>query len=381
MTQDPFTYLIYTVLPLIFISLTLMDNRVDALKSDRKRTISTLITLLLGFVFVFFVGLRYEVGRDYHGYSQWYRELVYTGIFPVDNDFGFISLNKLLYALQAETFWLFVVLAFLQIYFLLKSTEPIKRLRPLVFFFFFTLLLFFISMNAMRQTLAFFIFVYAISVFNDKNYLKFSVLILLGFSFHKTILIPLLVLPFIHYKWYGSRSIQFVILVLAYWILPTFFSVLLEIVSPLVNLMGYSYYLENLDYMQEISDELKKGDGTSYILFFIIDAFIILLSNKLFETFPTKLFKQYYGYFFVGLILSRLFADNFILARIADYFVFFRMFILAFLVFYVFRVDRSTLQKLHIPILAFILIGLIAFYYKAIYNNGSGISPFKFIFT
>jgi len=236
-------------------------------------------------------------------------------------------------------------------------------------------------MNAMRQTLAFFIFVYAISVFNDKNYLKFSVLILLGFSFHKTILIPLLVLPFIHYKWYGSRSIQFVILVLAYWILPTFFSVLLEIVSPLVNLMGYSYYLENLDYMQEISDELKKGDGTSYILFFIIDAFIILLSNKLFETFPTKLFKQYYGYFFVGLILSRLFADNFILARIADYFVFFRMFILAFLVFYVFRVDRSTLQKLHIPILAFILIGLIAFYYKAIYNNGSGISPFKFIFT
>jgi hypothetical protein len=381
MTQDPFTYIIYTVLPLIFISLTLMDNRVNTLKSDRRRSLSTLITILVGFVFVFFVGLRYEVGRDYHGYSQWYKELVSTGKFPVDNDFGFIVLNQILKVLQAESFWLFVIIAFLQIYFLLKSTESIKRLRPLVFFFFFTLLLFFTSMNAMRQTLAFFIFVYAISVFNEKKYLKFSLLILLGFSFHKTILIPLLVLPFIHYKWYGARSIQFVLLVLSALILPSYFNALLELVSPLINLMGYSYYIENIDYMQEITDELKRGDGTSYILFFVIDAFIIGLSTKLSEVFPTKLFKQFYGYFFIGVILSRLFADNFILARIADYFIFFRVFILAFLAFYIFRFNKPTLKKIYAPALTLILIGLIAFYYKAIFNNAADVAPFKFIFS
>jgi hypothetical protein len=160
-----------------------------------------------------------------------------------------------------------------------------------------------------------------------------------------------------------------------------FFNSLLEIVSPVINLLGYSYYLENIDYMQEISDELKRGDGTSYILFFLIDTLIIFLSDKLSETYSTKLFKQFYGYFFIGLILSRLFADNFILARIADYFIFFRVFILSYLTFYIFRIDETKFQKIHVPVLTVFLIGLIAFYYKAIYNNAADVAPFKFIFS
>ena len=381
MSQDPFTYVVYTILPFIFISLSLFDNKLNSTPSKKWKSISGLITFLLIFLFVFFVGLRFEVGRDYKGYSQWYQQLVHTGKFPVDNDFGFISLNELLNWLNAETFILFLIIAFLQIYFLLKSTEPIKRLRPLVFFFFFTLLLFFTSMNAMRQTLVFFIFVYSINVYNEKNYLKFFLLILIGFSFHKTILIPLIILPLIHYKWYGSRVFQFGILTLSSWFLPMFFNSLLEIVSPVINLLGYSYYLENIDYMQEISDELKRGDGTSYILFFLIDTLIIFLSDKLSETYSTKLFKQFYGYFFIGLILSRLFADNFILARIADYFIFFRVFILSYLTFYIFRIDETKFQKIHVPLLTVFLIGLIAFYYKAIYNNAADVAPFKFIFS
>lgn len=381
MTQEYFTYVIYTLIPLIFISLALIDNNVNTLKSNSTKLISNGITFLVILFFVFFVGLRYEVGRDYHGYSEWYKELVSTGRFPVDNDFGFIALNQTLMILKAKSFWLFVVIAFLQIYFLLKATESIKRLRPWFFFFYFTLLLFFTGMNAMRQTLAFFIFVYAIDVFNKKRYLHFILVMLLGYSFHKTILIPLFVLPFIHIKWYGSRSLQFIVLVLSSVILPSYINTLIELLTPLINLMGYYYYIENLDHLKEISDELKRGAGTSFILFFVIDALIIFQSTYLRNVFSTKLFLQFYGYFFIGLILSRIFADNFILARIADYFIFFRVFILAFLAFYVFRNSKRFQMKTHWLVVNLIIIALIAFYYKAIYNNAADIAPFKFIFT
>jgi hypothetical protein len=381
MSQDFFTYFIYTLLPIILISLALFDNRLSNIHSFRNESISYIIRLIIIFVFVFIVGLRFNVGRDYSGYASWYKEFIFSGKFPVDNDFGFVALNKFLFVLNAESFWLFVVLAFGQIYFLLKTTDSIKHLRPWVFFFYFTLLLFFTGMNAMRQTLAFLIFVYSISAYNNKNYLKFAMLALLGFSFHKTVLIPLVILPFVHYMWYGPRLIQFGILLMSSIILPSFVNPLIELVSPFINILGYDYYVENIDHIQEISEETRRGSGTSHVLFFLIDAIIIYFFNRLTDTYPTKFFKQFYGYFFIGLILSRLFANNFILSRVADYFIFFRVYILALLISIVFLKRDGALNKLFSQVLGLILIGLIAFYYRAIMNNAADVAPFKFIFS
>jgi hypothetical protein len=76
-----------------------------------------------------------------------------------------------------------------------------------------------------------------------------------------------------------------------------------------------------------------------------------------------------------------LFADNFILARVADYFIFFRVYILTFLISLAFLKRGKTLNKLFSPVLGLILIGLIAFYYRAIMNNAADVAPFKFIFS
>ncbi len=380
MDTDFSTYFVYTIIPLLVIYLCSIDNKFLKLNTNFRNEGTSIFSIILIFVFVFFVGLRYEVGRDYSAYSGWYKQLVNTGVFPVNNDFGFIWLNKFLSFLNAEAYWLFIIIAFLQIYFFQRATRIIKQFRPWIYFFFFTLLCFFMSMNAMRQMLAFFILVNVLQLYNDKRYFQMILLAFIGISFHKTILIPLIILPIVHLKWFGPRLIQFLILISATWLFPPYFNLILEYVSPFINLLGYDYYIENLDFMKEITDENKRGDGTSYILFFILDTFIILYFSKLSETFQSMWFKQFYGYFFIGLVLSRLFQENFILARIADYYILFRLFILAFLSFYIFRISKSPFQKLERPFMSLLIIGLVAFYYKAIFNNAADISPFKFIF-
>lgn len=336
---------------------------------------------LFMFIYSLCIGLRYNVGKDYVAYTEWFKELRLTGQFPVDNDFGFIWLNQILVNLDFASYSLFIVIAFLQILFLLLFLKTIPFIRSWYFYFFFTSLLFFVSMNAMRQTLAFLIFMYCIQLFSSKKYFKTFLMGLLAFSIHKTVILVFILLPFLKFEWFKNYKTQITLLFLSVFILPFFFTVILDLVQPFVNVLGYNYYVENLDYMKEITDENKTGEGFSKYLFFFIDLVIILFYNKLKNEFSHYYFIKFYNLFFIGVILSRIFAENFILARIADYFIYFRVLILAFLMFYIFRLSTNHNAKIIKPIALLISIGMLLFYYKAIYNNAAGIAPFQFYFN
>jgi len=331
-------------------------------------------------IYALFIGLRYNVGRDYIGYTEWFKELCRTGHFPVDNDFGFIWLNQALVDLGFESYSLFIVLAFLQILFIFLSLKRIPFISSWYFFFFFTSLLFFVSMNAMRQTLAFLIFMYCLQLFFDKKYYSVFFCAILAISIHKTVVLLFLLLPFLKFEWFKNIRIQIVLLFLSVFVLPTFFYLLLNLLAPFINFLGYSYYIENLDFMKEITDENKTGDGISVFLFFFIDLILILFYKNLKSKFNHFYFVKFYNLFFIGVILSRVFADNFILARIADYFIYFRVLILAFLMFYIFNLSKNN-SKLLKTLAIMITIGMLMFYYKAIYNNAADIAPFQFYFN
>jgi hypothetical protein len=332
-------------------------------------------------IYSLIVGLRYNVGKDYVGYSQWSKELRITGHFPVDKDFGFIWLNEFLVEFEFESYALFIIIAFLQILFLLLFLKRIPFLRSWYFYFFFTSLLFFVSMNTMRQTLAFLIFMYCLQLYFENRFLKTFILFVLAFSMHKTVLIPFVFLPLLKFEWFKNVRIQLIILFLSVFILPGFFSIFLRYTSPIINLLGYDYYVENLDLMKEISDENKRGDGLSIFMFFFIDLMIILLYEKLKERFNRYNFIQLYNIFFLGVVLSRIFAENFILARISDYFIFFRVIILSFLMFYIFNISKDLRIQVLKPFAIAICLGMLLFYYKAIYNNAAEIAPIQFIFS
>ena len=379
---DTNTYIFYTLFVILCI---LFSNKLISKKIGAHNNFEIDFTrpgiYLFMMMYTLVIGLRYNVGRDYEGYTRWFKELSRSGRFPVDNDFGFIWLNQLLVESGFESYSLFIVFAFLQILFLLLFLKRIPFLRFWYFFFFFTSLLFFVSMNVMRQTLAFFVFMYCVQLFYEKKYIKTLLLGIFAFSMHKTVIILFVLLPILRLEWFKNIKIQIIVLFLSAFILPSFFMVFLDYASPFINLMGYSYYAENLDLMNEITEENKRGDGLSIFLFFFIDLFIVLFYDKLKEKFNSFNFIPFYNLFFVGLILSRIFADNFILARIADYFIHFRVVIVAFLMFYIFNVLKYPSNRIVKPIAIVICMAMLLFYYKAIYNNAADIAPIQFIFN
>ncbi len=380
--DDSNTYIFYTFFLFfcLFFSFKLKVKKVGVNNSCEIDFASPRIYLFM-LIYSLVIGLRYNVGRDYSGYTKWFKELSHTGHFPVDNDFGFIWLNKFLVEFEFESYYLFIVIAFLQIFFLLLFLKSIPFIRTWYFFLFFTCLLFFMSMNVMRQTLAFFIFMYCLQLFYENKFFKTFLLGILAFSIHKTVILTFILLPFLKFEWFKNVKAQLIILFLSVFILPSFFNILLEYVSPFINLLGYNYYLENLDLMKEITEENKRGDGLSIFLFIFIDLFIVLFYEKLKDKFRTFNFISFYNLFFVGVVLSRIFAENFILARIADYFIFFRVIILAFLLFYIFNNPKYSIRKLTMPTGIVICIAMLLFYYKAIYNNAADIAPIQFIFN
>ena len=381
MIIDYWTYLFYTFFALLTI---LGANTLLTYSKDTNNQISFNYSKpgihLFIVAYTLIIGLRYMVGRDYYGYFNWFKELKATGVFPVDNEVGFIFLNKLIVYLDFHYSFLFIVIAFLQIFFLVKSIEKFPFLRPWFFFFFFSCLLFFISMNAMRQTIAFFIFFYSLNNFLQKKYLLTFFLFLLALSFHKSIIMLYVLLPFVNKDWFKNVKLQVLILIASVFIFPLFIDRLLELVNPIINLLGYNYCIENLDYMAELSQESTKRDGLSIYMFFFIDLIIILYSDKLKLFFSKYNFQVYYNLFFIGLILSRLFANNFILARIAEYFIHFRILILSFLCFYLIYSKQAKFYRLNKAIVWLIAISMAAFFYKAIYNNAADCSPFQFVF-
>jgi len=380
---DLWSYCFYTLF-LIFtlISSKVLINPVGNYNPTKKFDVVTPGVFFFIIIYSLIIGLRYKVGTDWATYSKWYNELILTGKFPVDNDFSFIWLNKLLAHLHLESYSLFIILAFLQIFFLILSLQKFPFLRTWYFFFFFTTLLFFTSLNTMRQTLAFFIFFYSLNLYLEKKYVKTILLAVLALSIHKTVIILIVLLPLLSYDWFKKIYIQIGLYGASIFIFPKFFNALIDFISPFANMLGYGYYISAIDFINQLSDQIRQGAGagTGIYFFIMVDLVIIIFSSKLKNYFSRYNFTVYYNLYFTGILLSYVFYNNFVFYRIAEYFIYFRALILSFLCFYLIN-TRSKIKGMHGTVLVGIfVICFILYFYKAIYNNVANCVPFQLIF-
>ncbi|MCC3152806.1 EpsG family protein [Hymenobacter sp. BT770] len=377
---EPGTYIFYTLLMGFMILLALPS--VQAVLNENEEPIAfpsywgpNLLFLIAAYSLI--IGCRYYVGIDYKAYLEWYLKLRETGVYPRDIEFGYRLLNEFLNYLHAHYAFLFIIIAFIQILFLFKSLAKFPFLSPWFIYFFFTYLLMFSSMNIMRQTLAWFVFFYSLNLAFDKKYGWALLWLLFGYSFHKSILVGALFFPLLRWDWFKNRYVQIGLLLFVTAFAPAVLAFVLKVAGPLASLAGYEYYVDNLDYMQEISDEGKVGAGTARALFFILDFIIIWFSQDLKENFKQYDFYKYYNLYFLGALLERLVYDNFILARTNDYLLNFRVLILSFLCFFFFH---SRTQRMVKEILGYaIALMMVAFFYRAIYNSAAETSPFRFL--
>ena len=376
---EPGTYIFYTLLMVFMILLSkpstepVLNNQGEPIAFPDYWAPNLYLLIAL---YSLIIGCRYYVGLDYKAYLEWYLELRETGHYPREIEFGYEFLNQVLNYLNAHFAFLFIVIAFCQIAFFYKALEKFPFILPWFIFFFFTYLLMFSSLNIMRQTLAWFVFFYALNMAIDKRYGWALLCVLFGFSFHKSILIGVIFFPVLGFDWFKYRNFQLGLLLLVSVLGSQLLALLLNVSGPLVSLIGYDYYVENLDEIQESAE--KGGAGTARALYFILDLAIVWYSANLKDNFKKYHFYKYYNLYFLGALLDRLVYDNFILARTNDYLLNFRVLILAFLFYFLFNSRSHRLLK---EVIGYtIALMMIAYFYRAIYNAAAETSPFRSVF-
>ena len=355
-------YLIYT-LSLIFL---LVSSWIYS-KNSKKHSIILILSILIICVVL---GIRYDVGVDFLAYDY-----IYKYQFFDDVESGYALVNKFLFSLGLPSSSIFTLVAFFQLFLFAKGIEKINpHYLPLAFFFYFTTLYFFLSLNVLRQTLAFSIFVYSIKYIVNKQFIKYIVVILLASTIHKSafILIPLYFV--LNIDWLLEHRI---FQLAGYFITYTMSIFLSEYIwsnfAILALAGGYADYADNVNSLSQV--EWGKEGGLGVYLWMLIDVWVMLCFSKSPKASIAKYEISLYNIYYVGLLLSNIVAGTY-LDRANLYFLNFRILVYAIFFYRIFQRKGNVMHK--IIAIAVILV-LILFFYMGIYNKASQCAPFKFV--
>lgn len=297
-------------------------------------------------IFAFFVGVRWDVGID---------QLSYLGIYNnLDNlttsrlEPGFFKFMKIVHSAGASSVIFFAIIGILQ---LLGAISFFKEEKYIIPFFCICIICggtFFSWCNIIRQQLVMSAFLSVISFFLVKKKLTLSVIcILLLSSIHYSalMLIPLLALAFLNLEnVFIKRKWQFLILFSALILAQlSFWESLLHYVDIILNFIGYDRY--NMEVIMEVGSR-TMAFGPRRIIFLLLDVFIIYHSFQMRRFYPSKTFGVAHILYVLLILIQPLFMNSLVFSRLVDYFVIYRMIMLAYLLFYLFNIrKRNSLIK------------------------------------
>lgn len=297
-------------------------------------------------IFAFFSGVRWDVGIDHLSYLSEYLSLQKNGFTRrEDLEIGYIAVQKLLVSLQMPFFVYFGLIAALQVF--LASTY-FRSQRYLLAFYWVLIMLggdFFSWMNGMRQALAGAGLLCVLSLTLEKKRWIVFCICAYGLSFiHRSaiIMMPLCLLFYMRLeKFTISRYVQYTIYFSALALSSmSIWTNLIGVVDTVFQFIGLgerfnTELLENLDVR-------TMNFGGRRVLFMLVDLIIIGYSCVLREVYPTKKFGFAYLMFIVYYVLQPLFITSLVFSRIVNYFYPFRSIVCAYLLYYLFRIRRTT---------------------------------------
>lgn len=190
-------------------------------------------TLLFIFSSLFIVSsLRLNVGNDYYRHVQ-FMHLTYNNAY-VPTEAGFNTLVKIIYNLSGFENYLavFAIIAFTTILFFLWSIYRDSENFWFSFFLFMSFGLYFQSLSTIRYYLALSIALFSIPFVLKKRWLPFILLILIGSSFHKSLLVVLPLYFLASLKWKKSLLILAGLLCTTFFFFQDFYLRLLVYIYP-----------------------------------------------------------------------------------------------------------------------------------------------------
>ena len=162
----------------------------------------TALTVFLFFVVFLFMGLRYGIGQDYFfTYVPIFESVANTGQ-ANGVESGFILLNRICSLFTSDYWLIFLVTAFIFVFFIFKTISQYELPYFWVLFIFICGGFYFYSFNVMRQCMTIAMFYYSLQFVHKKKFIPFLLVNMFGFLLHETALlfIPLYFLLGKRYK-------------------------------------------------------------------------------------------------------------------------------------------------------------------------------------
>lgn len=322
-----------------------------------------MIFLIPTFVLLFIVSaFRGEFTSDYKNYSTLfhiYNQFSFFDIFQKDlyQEKGYIILNKLIGSFTSNPLYLFVIISFFIIFIFLKEFKNYSKYIWLSVLMFVTIGSFYTSFNIMRHILAVAIVFSGSKFLYDRNLLKYSLIVLIAATFHKTALIMLIFYFILNYK-FSAKKILLVILS------SVFFMQYLSNILAFIQRFFYTVYTTD-------SYGMSGLKFTNVILPVFLLAFILSHLNKLSRT-DTKVnvwvnAAVFYAFFSIlGLKVQ-------LLQRLGE---FFSPYILLIFPLLISQIYNKRLRAIYIffSVAIFVL-------YNYLTLSGTGYDPYYFIWT
>ena len=316
-----FSYVVYTLLVLVVCSATFYVWK--------NCNVRYSVLLIPSFCYAFLVGMRYDVGADWFSYHDYYIYVLAGG--DLDLEFAYVFLNKTVafFGLNYQAF--FIVVALLEILLLYKFLERRRRICFFGVLLYFLIGPFFSSLNLVRQSLAFFVFLYALRYIESRDWKRYAVMMILAFGFHTSslVLVPL--------------------------------------------------YFVNRQYQRYASGFLENSFsyGLGFIGIKLIDLIMICYAAKLNRVFKNEGFTVIWWIYYIGVLIFNMGMANQLTIRMSYCMTSLRFVLLSYLCCYAFLIVKCKTKLVTVVTVCILLFSVMTFY-GAIAQGHNGCSPFQF---
>ena len=322
---------------------------------------------ILFFTFIF--GCRYDVGVDYLQYLTWYEHG-----FDKKNEWFWRWITNVMSGVGIPYWVYFSLWAFVQIFFLFYTIKDKRYLFPYVSFFLIIGNVFLPMMNTIRFMVAAAIFLYATKYIINKSFIKYLCCILIASLFHKTAIALILFYPFliISHRFCLNRIKQFLLLCI-FCVLMVFeettFNIISYFFSKAIDFFnyqqGYNYSITSkFELILHQGERFGRNTGLGQYIILLLGCIIIDYSSKLHNFYKNDLLFHYsYTLWFFSFLIGLLVQHSFVFNRPLLYFIFFKLLVFAYFMFYCHkskRVEDKFVGALFVLIHVALFINLIS---------------------
>ena len=246
------------------------------------------------FFLILISGLRYEFGADYASYYSIFNDIKNNNIsiYLQELEKGYIYLNRIVTSFNLDFMYIFFIVTSLNLFSIYKILIWLKVSSKdywlILFLYLINYNYYFYHLSMVRQSVAIYLFTFSLKYLYEKNFIKFSLLIILGTLFHKSAIVLIVVYSIVKYM---NRKLMIILVILGIFcgINQGLTVSLLKFILSTFNLERYSHYIRVA--------ELNTGLG--YILrIFISITLIILLGLKNINLKEKLILKLYFLYYF-----------------------------------------------------------------------------------